>query len=207
MMTAAAAAALAIALASAGPAVADCWYEQCDGGYSPTSSSTTATTSSPTSILTNGGFESPDIATGSWSLFSSIPGWTATNSCGIEVQDHVAGDPAQGGQFVELNANCPGEISSPALPMTVGRKYRLAFKFSPRPGTPAEANVFKVRINGSVTTYAPGAGGSTTSWTETQWDYTSFDYSKSTITVQFIYAGTSPYAMGAYIDDVRLFKY
>jgi hypothetical protein len=57
-------------------------------------------------VAAKGGFKDPDIPTGTWANFGSITGWAATNSCGIEVQDHVAGTPYRGNQFVELNSNC-----------------------------------------------------------------------------------------------------
>jgi hypothetical protein len=197
-----AAATLAVALAAAGPAAADCWGG-CDPGTGP--GQTSYTLASSIVPLENGGFESPDIPPRSWGVFSSIPGWRATNPwCGIEVQDHVAGAPAEGDQFVELNANCRSGISSPALPVTPG-KYRLAFKYSPRPGTPAEANYFAVRMNNSEISYLPGAGGSETNWTAGSQSLNVYS-GTSSLTIQFVYIGSSPSAVGAYIDDVRLYK-
>ncbi|HZD61409.1 MAG TPA: hypothetical protein VE200_01305, partial [Xanthobacteraceae bacterium] len=61
-------------------------------------------------LIVNGSFETPDVPTGQFRIFSSIPGWTfqpraGATSTGIEIQDHVAGAPAAGAgnQFVELD--------------------------------------------------------------------------------------------------------
>ena len=42
------------------------------------------------SLLINGSFESTPQASGTWAVYSSIPGWTTTSGAGIEVRNNVA---------------------------------------------------------------------------------------------------------------------
>ena len=57
-----------------------------------------------TNLIVNGGFEEPNLASGTWNVYTSIPGWTTTVGHSIEVQDNVAGAPYEGGQHVELDS-------------------------------------------------------------------------------------------------------
>src|SRR5690606_20268956 len=59
-------------------------------------------------LLTNGGFESNNVASGSWQFFSSsaVPGWDGSN---IEIWNQYSGVSAyEGSQFAELNAHPNG---------------------------------------------------------------------------------------------------
>ena len=63
------------------------------------------------SLIVNGSFEAPVIA-GSFQLFSSIPGWGPTGSCGnIEIDRNAFGAAADGKQSVELNTTCVNGVS------------------------------------------------------------------------------------------------
>jgi hypothetical protein len=108
-----------------------------------------AGTATAQNLLTNGSFESPDVAPGTAELFESIPGWDNTGGfCPIEVQDNCCGSPSDGAQHLELDSdNCQSSISQ-TVATQPGAKYVLSFDFSPRPG------VFDNRVivswNGSV---------------------------------------------------------
>ena len=96
-------------------------------------------------IVVNGSFEEPVLALGSFSNFGSIPGWTDTSGCGIEVQNHVAGSPSVGAQFCELDSNCSSTIVQ-TLTTLPGLSYVLQFEFSARPGV--QDNHIQVRWGG-----------------------------------------------------------
>jgi hypothetical protein len=100
-------------------------------------------------LLTNGSFESPDVAAGTAELFASIPGWDNTGDpCPIEVQDNCCGSPSDGAQLVELDSDfCSSSISQTVTTQT-GGKYVLSFDFSARPGV--FENRLIVRWNGSM---------------------------------------------------------
>ncbi len=87
----------------------------------------------PSDLVVNGGFESPALGSGSWSVFHSISGWTTQSGCGLEVQNRVAGSPLEGAQHVELDSHCPTTIFQ-NLNTIAGRSYLLSFGYSPRPG-------------------------------------------------------------------------
>jgi hypothetical protein len=165
----------------------------------------------PSNLAANGGFESPDIPTGTWSNFASIPGWTATNSCGIEMQDHVAGTPYEGGQFVELNSNCRSGISQ-ILEIPTHRRYTLSFAFSARPGTRADDNKVNVCWNGKpVGTVGPQRGASDTIWSQhavtvDPMPGATYYSPTSTNTLMFDSVGANPSGggVGVYLDDVSL---
>lgn len=49
-----------------------------------------------------GGFESPDVSSGVWNIFYSIPGWPPITNCESELRDHVCGSSTyKGNQYVE----------------------------------------------------------------------------------------------------------
>jgi len=86
------------------------------------------------SLIVNGSFEAPVIA-GSFQLFSSIPGWQPTGSCGnIEIDRNAFGRSADGNQSIELNTTCVNGVSQ-VVATTPGASYSLAFAFAARPGT------------------------------------------------------------------------
>jgi hypothetical protein len=95
-------------------------------------------------LLTNGSFEHPHIAAGSSHPFASIPGWNLAYGPVIELQNHVAGIPAVGDQLAELDSNASSGIFQ-RVPTTAGRKYRLQFSASARPGTSPAENVLVVK--------------------------------------------------------------
>ena len=151
------------------------------------------------SIVVNGSFELPALSNGSWSLFTTIPGWSLASGPYIEVQNHVAGNPFDGNQFVELDSTAESAIFQD-LPTLAGVQYYLSFAFSPRPGVPV--NSMGVSWNGSsVTTInADGTGLLDTSWTVYNFTVTA---SSTTTRLQFSGLGPSD-GLGEYIDAVSV---
>src|SRR5919202_181286 len=113
-------------------------------------------------LIVNGSFETPNVPTGQFGIFTSIPGWShqparaGVTSSGIEIQDHVAGAPRAGAgdQFVELDSNGPSRIFQD-IATSPGSTYRLTFIYSPRPVTPAADNHFRVTAGPATVEIGP----------------------------------------------------
>ena len=95
------------------------------------------------SLITNGSFEEPDVPTGGFGLFATIPGWTNWIGVPIEIQDHVAGSPFDGDQFLETDSTGASAIYQ-AFATTPGQYYDFSFAYSPRPGVSAADNTVVV---------------------------------------------------------------
>lgn len=152
-------------------------------------------------FVVNGSFEFPDIPTGSSDVVASIPGWTTTFGCGIEIQDHFAGSPHAREQHVELDSFCPsGMVQS--LPTEPGKQYNVCFVFSPRPGV--VDNGIRVKWDGTVVMelHGDGAGLTDTAWVK----HCMFGLAaSSTITTSLGFEDiSSDDGAGGYIDGVRV---
>jgi hypothetical protein len=159
---------------------------------------------STTELVTNGGFELPPIATGSFAvLHSPIAGWTedAPKTCGIEIQNHVAGSPFEGRQFTELDSNCATGIHQD-LATIRGRRYVLSFEFSPRPGRGPADNILQTWWNGRLidTEQADGTGLRDTAWRRFSFTVRA---TGSTTRIAFTDAGVSD-SYGTYLDAVSV---
>src|SRR5262245_17159479 len=90
-------------------------------------------------LITNGSFESPDIAFGTFGVFTTsgdVPGWTdTTDLCGIEIQDNCCGTPNHGDQYVEIDSDCPSTLSQ-TVATQPGASYLLTLLYSPHPSGP-----------------------------------------------------------------------
>jgi hypothetical protein len=153
----------------------------------------------PSNLVVNGGFESPALGYGSWSVFSSVNGWTTQSGCGLEIQNHVAGSPLEGAQHVELDSNCPTTIFQ-NLNTIAGRSYLLSFGFSPRPGV--GDNRIQVLWGGQnvADVNANGAG-----LPDTQWRYSTVRVTASTNNTRLTFADASwPDSLGGYVDEVSV---
>jgi hypothetical protein len=115
--------------------------------------------------VVNPGFERPRIPAGTTHPFPSIPGWHLAFGPDIEIQNHAAGDPFAGRQFVELDSDASSGIWQ-KVRTKPGRLYRLQLYFSPRPGTSAAENVLVVHwrklVVGRIS--ADGRGLTNTAW-------------------------------------------
>jgi hypothetical protein len=149
-------------------------------------------------LLTNGGFESPALAFGSWSVFGGIPGWAATFGPGIEIQNHAAGAPYEGMQLVELDSYGNSGMAQ-TVATTAGGQYLLSFAYSPRPGVGSASNGIELWIDGLLLDSFTAAGGGATSWSVRNYALTG----DGATTVEFRAVGTSD-SLGGYLDDVRL---
>lgn len=152
-------------------------------------------------IVVNGSFEEPALATGTWNLFPSIPGWSLTYGPAIEIQNSTAGPAADGLQWIELDSTASSGIYQ-NLNTTVNQVYLLSFAFSPRLGTPASDNILQVQWNGQVlaTISADGTNLTSTQWTT--YTYAVIATGPST-RLEFDDLGTSN-GVGTFLDNVSV---
>jgi MYXO-CTERM domain-containing protein len=150
-------------------------------------------------LLIDGGFELPAIANGSYITASSIPGWTGTPN--IEVQNHVAGSPFEGNQFVELDTDANSSMFQDFATVR-GVAYTIHFDYSPRPGVSAASNGIELFWDDTLLAIVAmnGIGLGDTAWTG--FDLTTVaDGPVSRIS--FAAFGTSD-GLGGYLDDVSV---
>lgn len=149
-------------------------------------------------IVVNGSFEDPAIPTGTYSLFNSIPGWKLAFGPSIEIQNHVAGSPFDGEQYLELDSDAESSVYQD-LDTTPGL-YFLSFAFSPRPSV--AVNSMLVFWNGSLldTLNASGTGLADTQWTTHTYTVTA---TQPTTRLQFTGNGPSD-SLGEYVDNVMV---
>lgn len=174
--------------------------------------------SAEVNLLENASFEVPDVDSGTYEIvadinadISSMLGWLVSwtspeegGRLGLEIQDHVAGNPASGAgeQFAELDGDHPVTISQ-EIDTVIGETYTLTFKYSPRQGRNAADNQIEVRADGIVLGAVLAVDGSANSNTVWQ-DYTrTFVATESSTTIEFADTGSDT-SFGGYIDDVRL---
>lgn len=160
-------------------------------------------------LIVNGGFETPDIAPGTWTVYpdGTLTSWNVESGAGLEIQDHAAGNPHSGGQLGELDSNDSSAISQ-NIATVPGGHYKLRFWYSPRPNRPAGDNAIdyfvKVASNdGVILTGQVGtgeAGGADTSWTEYVYNFIAVDASTK---IMFADADTSN-SYGGYLDDISV---
>jgi hypothetical protein len=155
----------------------------------------------PVNLVTNGGFESPAIPSGSFRQLPSVPGWTRVSGEAIEVQAGVAGAPAEGRNLIELAAESPTVIAQ-EIATRAGARYEIRFSYAPRPGTPAAENRMEVRWDGRAlgTVEGDGTGRATTAWRTVTYTVTA---TGPRTTLSFGDAGVANTA-AAYLDDVRV---
>jgi hypothetical protein len=154
--------------------------------------------SASAAIVFFSGFETPNIASGSFSIFASADGWNKLSGDGIEIQDHVAGNPAAGGgdQFVELDSN---NNSSMGRVIAAAGNYSLDFLYSPRPGISSASNVINVYLDTVLLTSLTGVGGGSTSWSAHNLTFSSL----AGQTLIFAADGPSD-SLGGYVDNIQL---
>lgn len=154
-------------------------------------------------LIINGGFEDPDIETGTWTLLNGITGWSTVGDSVIEIQDNVAGTPYEGGQFVELDSDRQSTIRQD-VSTDAGADYILSFAFAARPGTDLVAdNFMQVTWDGS-TVFSAAAPDYTPNWTVYNVHVTAS--SASTIITFGDLSSNARSTYGVYLDAVSLVR-
>lgn len=149
-------------------------------------------------ILVNGSFETPALASGTWTTADSMPGWTSANGAKLEWGwASVYGVTGQtGNQVMELDSYSNVEVYQETL--TPGA-YVLSFLYARRADVAANSDTdkFEVRWNGNlVASFDPG------STAMTLYSTTVFAAAPP---IRLTFLGTGPSnSYGAIIDDVQL---
>lgn len=99
-------------------------------------------------LVVDGGFEDVKQAPGTWSVYSSINGWSSSGA-GIEVRDGVAGNAFEGSNYVELDSNSNSAMAQ-TIKTVAGSLYTLSFEYSAREGVAAASNPISVAWNGNL---------------------------------------------------------
>jgi hypothetical protein len=158
-------------------------------------------TSSPrANLLVNGSFDDPTVAPGTYSLFASIAGWSISSGPWIEIQNHVAGSPHDGNQYLELDSTANTSVYQD-VNTAAGARYLLTFWYSPRPGVGAGSNGVDLIVDGTSNTLliGEGAGLPDTVWTQ----YSFLVIGDGSTRIEFAGTGISD-SLGGYIDAVSL---
>ncbi len=163
-------------------------------------------------LIQNGNFEAPVLANATWDIIPNtnpllkwITAWVSPQTggrLGLEIQNHVAGDPAQGEQHAELDGDHPVTMWQ-EVPTVIGQSYVLNFKYSARPGRTTADNTVDVKIDGAVVGSTLANDG--TSLSNTLWDAETrtFTASSTSTKIEFTDTGTDT-SFGGYLDDVSL---
>jgi len=167
-------------------------------------------------LIQNGDFENPilpfnsmsfvkDITVKPNSILKWLVSWVVpqtTGTLGLEIQNHIAGDPYSGSQHAELDGDHPVTIWQD-IPTIPGTTYKLDFAYSPRQGRTAADNEITVRIDGGILGGILSAVGlsSGTNWTS---ESRTFVATGNTTKVEFTDTGTDT-SFGGYLDNVGLY--
>ncbi|MFO1432030.1 MAG: Ig-like domain-containing protein [Candidatus Competibacteraceae bacterium] len=179
-----------------------------DGTATPVTLTITGVNDAPAivaQLVTNGGFELPDILPRTWGYYDSIPGWERDPSRPddkIEIQDHFIGSPYQGEQLADLDAQRVTAIHQ-NLATTPGTTYLLSFVFSPHPRV--LDNQLNVRWGSSpprlISLSASGVGNTDTVWKKYSYTVTA----TGTVTrLSFDNLTETSDTQGSLLDDVSV---
>ncbi len=157
-----------------------------------------AWTAQAQNLIVNGSFEEPWLPDGYWNIFWSIPGWTTTSGCGIEIEPpRVVTTAFDGRQLVELDSWCSSSMVQ-TVPTIPGAPYILSVAYRPRPDNWSNSNDIKVTWDG--VTLAVLYGPDETPWAVYSWEVTA---TGTTAEIGFADVGNSD-SYGGFIDDVQL---
>lgn len=171
----------------------------------------------PSNLITNGGFEEPELASGQWYVYTGtqVPGWEVVSGAGVEIQNNAAGAPQEGEQHVELDSHGSGSQSAieQVINTVPGEQYRLTFYHSPRPNNgPSDGSdneiEFSVEVVSASGSLVNQTVGMTYSGSGTDWDVYSYSFVAldEETTIRFSDAGSQPDTLGGYIDAVSVYE-
>lgn len=165
-------------------------------------------TANATELVINGGFETPELSTGTWDTYQTGEpdlGWSvdymeAANGTGLlEIQNNVAGAPHSGSQHAELDSYHRTMIYQ-EIPTESGQTCQLTYWWSPRPGV-ADNRVTSY-WNGVAVEQSFAAGGSVTDWHQVTATLDANSVNDHT-RLEFMEYGPDD-GYGMYLDDVSV---
>ncbi len=158
-----------------------------------------ASTSANANLITNGSFEKPTQASGTFGTFSSIPGWTAISPGKIEVRNNLFGKASDGVNYVELDSTQNSAMYQ-TIATTAGTWYELKYDYSPRVNQPASTNGISAYWNGTFLNDITNVGTGTNNWLTLTY---LVQGNGGNIDLKFLATGTSD-SLGGNVDNVRL---
>ena len=162
-------------------------------------------------LIQNGSFESPEVTPATYEIIpdsNPLLKWVVAwvnhheSGLGLEIQNHVAGDPADGDQHAELDGYHPVNISQD-IPTVVGTTYALNFKYSARPGRNAADNTIEVKADGNILGAILASDGTSNSNTVWETKTRNFTATGDMTKIEFNDTGTDT-SYGGYIDSVSV---
>ncbi|MEK7564058.1 MAG: PKD domain-containing protein [Patescibacteria group bacterium] len=161
-------------------------------------------------LIQNGNFEAPVLANATWDVIPAsnpmlkwMVAWVSpeiNGRLGLEIQNHVVGNPLLNEQHAELDGDHPVTIWQD-VPTVSGQTYTLSFGYSPR-----QANIdnsIQVKINGVVQGATINANGDLNTNTVWQTVTRTFVATGATTKVEF-YDNGPDNTQGGYLDNVTL---
>ncbi|MCG3170750.1 MAG: hypothetical protein CALGDGBN_02318 [Pseudomonadales bacterium] len=158
--------------------------------------------SASANLITNGSFESPVQAGGTWGVHSTMTGWSVDPVNKVEVRNNVAGAAQAGVNYIELDVYENSWIEQ-TVTTVADTFYTLSLWYSPRMSQPATTNTINVLWNGSLLTGGSltGTGASSgNSWVNYVFTVKATDASS---VLKFAAAGASD-SYGGSLDNVSL---
>lgn len=114
--------------------------------------------------IANGSFEDTTQNSGTWSVYSSINGWTTVSGAGIEIRNNVIGTAQDGNNFVELDSHNNSAMAQ-TIATSANSFYDLSFYYSPRISQPDSTNGISVFWNDVLLGDITAQGSSLNVWT------------------------------------------
>lgn len=151
-------------------------------------------------LLTNGSFEAPAIALGTFAIVPTVPGWVlvpGTAQTTLELWHHWNGwDSADGVQHAEIDSRVIEQV----LTTNSGACYSLSFAYAPRPTVPD--NHIVVEWGGQVVAdiAVSGVGHSALDWTTHK---LTVQASSSATAIRVSGVGSNP-LVGMQVDDISV---
>jgi len=154
-------------------------------------------------LVTNGSFESTQLSNGTWSLFTSLPGWSVAGGEGkVELRNNVAGSAQDGVMYAELDGNTNVSISQ-TLATTIGQVYTLSFWYSSRVNVALSSQGIQWDV-GSLTGSVDTSGAVNTTGNNVWQNFTTtFVANSLSTTLSFAAIGKSD-SLGTSLDNVSV---
>lgn len=153
-------------------------------------------------LIANNGFETPAVS-GSWQIFTSVPGWTLNDGeIEYQTQSTVGLVPYEGTQYAELDPNYNVRISQ-VVSVMGGETYDVSFAQSCRPDDRNLPGTLAVYWDGTLLGKTTCSRAQAESKTWATYAYTVTPASDGTATIMFADEGVSD-SYGVLLDDVRV---
>ena len=101
-------------------------------------------------VIENGSFESPQIQSQTWRVFSSIDGWQTISGAGIEIQNDLLVKAQDGHQYVELDSHNNSAMTQELNDLDVGAWYNLSFWYRARTNNGGNDNGISVHWDDKI---------------------------------------------------------